>query len=771
MNNIENINQEIKNAKDVLFEKYPDILKGLDLSYQKEIDNALKDRWSANNLIKQINNFELEEQEQQKIIGTYLSILVAEKAFETDSEKGAEIWELLSNIPDILKEFIEKTIEKIKEIIKEIRANIDNVIKGKNTATVWVEIKWNQYQIFERKILVDAVSNIESNIERYMDREKELNEILNKINHHNEEVNDRSKQKQDFINNRRRDWDRNTYINTDGNHMSALSYQAMINQYNENINMCNDQLRFRRNEYKSAENSLLELGGRDIFRYINYLWDIKKEVNENWDPIYWINFKSYDEFISWLEWADFETTINIITVLQSIFENNHYNQDMLNIQKNFLKWVRSSFNAAWDSTTDEEDMRATLEWKNQNQYICKNFAILWARILERLWYQTSVDLCYVWVDHSYIMSQDPNTKMFFISTSVNGDWEVFQWRTPEEARFNYIVDLAKRNWIFNWFNWARIDNDGRLIWITYTQLEESVSNFFRGGMLPGETRNQNFWNWKTFDFKADIVWWITLNQFKFGAGWPKLHGRVGLTEFSTNNSHWVNLLAWGTANRDKLIVWPNSRFSIWDLKIKGKASLNADMTMPIFSTHKYLGSDLLENQFEEKAIGKRINYWPGAPHIRSNAVIWLSSSKPIWKTWEIWANAGITTEVTTPSQFQNFGIQTAWYYADIYWGGKFSEDLSLEWAAKYEKYFNIDKATVGIESQYKVDNTYKLIWLVNYEIERQTRNDQSFTDYWITAKIILENMQNNWWISMWYDKNKTPLGSSNNVWVSFTKKF
>jgi len=44
MNNIEQTRQEIQGAKNILFEKYPDILRGMDLSYQKEIDNALKDK-------------------------------------------------------------------------------------------------------------------------------------------------------------------------------------------------------------------------------------------------------------------------------------------------------------------------------------------------------------------------------------------------------------------------------------------------------------------------------------------------------------------------------------------------------------------------------------------------------------------------------------------------------------------------------------------------------------------------------------------------------
>ncbi len=476
------------------------------------------------------------------------------------------------------------------------------------------------------------------------------------------------------------------------------------------------------------------------------LWSFIQYVNSTKD-LYQKNLN----YLSVWEIQEFEKTV-VFTLadMQRVWSSDgNYNKDIIpsagttkdiNAFNNALEQLKKPI------PTDEQMFDQYNLWDNPNKIICRDFAIVTARIAKKLWFEAVAGTIEVGVSHAFTILRSPDTgKYYGISAdSVGWDSKIFEWSSLTEIRSTYQNHLIAL-WRAPHFWWVFLDDDGRVIGKWQSDIERRRSKDFLG------------WDTPTRLLKQSLGTDITLNQGKVGSidymslitqKWINIPGKIidsdiffrgGITRMGIGDST-VHAIDW----------WLGTKVTTKPLEIQegmtARAYIAADINLSIWHS-------------DQK--------WTQVPYISGNTVIGWELKYTSWK-WNFTTDLGTSYEFSWPNQMQHplMKILPSGEYV-IFSGEYHGDTANILGKAVFENYFNAQRKELSLWIRSKND-------MIGSIYTRETRNNipwfpQENTQevgLWIGGKL---KKDIDWKVETW--KINWPMGSSNSVNTWITIKF
>lgn len=384
--------------------------------------------------------------------------------------------------------------------------------------------------------------------------------------------------------------------------------------------------------------------------------------------------------------------------------------------------------------------------ENPNKIICRDFAVVTARIAKQLWFEAVAGTIEVWVSHAFTVLRSPDTgKYYGISAdSVGWDAKVFEWSSLAEIRSTYQNHLISLGRVPH-FGGVFLDDNGKVTGKWQSDIERRRSKDFLGWDTPTRLLKESLW--------TDI----TLNQ-----------GKVGSIDYTSLIAQkWINIPG-TTIDSDVFFRGGITRMGIGettvhavDVGMGGKLSTKPLEIREGMTARAYIAADM------NTSIWHSSEKWAQVPYISWNNVVGGELKYTSWK-WAFTTDLGKTYELSWPNQMQHpvMKLLPSGEYA-IFSGEYKWDSANILGKAVFENYFNTKRRELSLGIRTKND----LVWSV------YTRDTKSMVAWFPDTKTQEIGLWVGWSPKEGVDlkveagRKKWPFDSSNSVNAGISIKF
>ena len=383
---------------------------------------------------------------------------------------------------------------------------------------------------------------------------------------------------------------------------------------------------------------------------------------------------------------------------------------------------------------------------NPEKIICRDFAIVSARIGKSLWFEAVAWTIEVGVSHAFTTFRSKETWEYYAisADAVGGPAKVFQWNSLSEIRTSYqnhLISIGRAQH----FGWVFLDDTGKVLGKWQTDLEKRRAKDFLGWDMPTRLLSQwlntdislNKWNISGVDYTSLIA-----------KQWKAISGDIIDTDLFWRWA--ISRMSYGDGGANAIDIGVGTKISSKPVEISNG-----------FTARVYIAADM------NVSVWVSWEKWTQVPYLSGNSIVWWQV-KYVDKKWSLTTDLGKTYELSGPNQMQRplIKLLPSWEYAIFAWEYKW-ESMNILGRAVVENYFTSQRRelSLGIRTN---------AWYAGSIFQRNTKEwvpgfpseNRKETGVWVGGEI---NKSTSWNADI--TRKNWPNGSSNSVNAGIQVKF
>ncbi|MBX9809574.1 hypothetical protein K2X92_04265 [Candidatus Gracilibacteria bacterium] len=320
--------------------------------------------------------------------------------------------------------------------------------------------------------------------------------------------------------------------------------------------------------------------------------------------------------------------------------------------------------------------------ENPNKIICRDYAVVTARIAKQLGFEAVAGTIEVGVSHAFTVVRSPDTGTYYgiSADSVGGDTKIFEGKSLTEIRSNYQNHLLSLGRVPH-FGGVFLDDNGKVTGKWQSDIERRRSKDFLGGDTP------------TRLLKESLGTDITLNQGKVGSiDYTSLIAQKGINIPGTTIDS--DIFFRGGITRMGL---GESTANAVDMGIGAKLSTKPLEIREGMTVRAYIAADINASVGHSSEKGTQI------PYLSGNTVIG-GELKYVSGKWSFTTDLGKSYELSGPNQMQHplMKLLPSGEYA-IFSGEYKGDSANVLGKAVFENYFTTQRRELSLGIRTKND--------------------------------------------------------------------
>ena len=399
-----------------------------------------------------------------------------------------------------------------------------------------------------------------------------------------------------------------------------------------------------------------------------------------------------------------------------------------------------------DIPSDEQMFNQYTLGENPDKIICRDFAVVTARIAKQLWFEAVAGTIEVGVSHAFTVLRSPETWKYYGISADSVGWpsKVFEWNSLEEIRSNYQSHLLSE-WRPQNFGWVFLDDNGKVIGKWQTDLEKRRSEDFLGGDTP--TRLLNIKEWTDISFNNWKIGTIDYQSLILQNG-SKIEGEY--IDSETFFKWWIARMSMGSTDSHVLDIGMWSKLASKPVELSENTKVRA-----------YIAADINASVWHSEL------KWTQVPFISGNAVIGGELTYSAGK-WTFMSDLWKSYEISGPNQMQYpiVKLLPSGEYA-LFSGEYHGDSMNVLWKAVFENYFTSKRKELSLGIRTEND-------FVASVYSRDTENNianfpnEKIHEKWIGFGGPLKK-DVDWKLELW--KSNSPMWNEKSVQAGISIKF
>ena len=380
------------------------------------------------------------------------------------------------------------------------------------------------------------------------------------------------------------------------------------------------------------------------------------------------------------EYKEFEKNIIfILSDMQRVWAwDGNYNKNIIPTawKVGTIVALKNSLIQLWKSIPSDETMYN--QWSlgnNPEKVICRDFAIVSARIGKSLGFEAVAWTIEVWVSHAFTTFRSKETGEYYAisADAVWGPAKIFQWKSLAEIRSSYqnhLISIGRAQH----FGWVFLDDTGKVLGKWQTDLEKRRAKDFLGGDMPSRLLSQSL--------ETDI----SLNKWTIGGvdymsliaqKWTAISGDIIDTELFWRWA--LSRMSYGESGANAVDIGVWTKISSKPIEISSG-----------FTARVYIAADI------NMSVWFSWDKWTQIPYLSGNSIVWWQM-KYIDKKWVFTTDIGKAYELSWPNQMQYplMKLLPSGEYAIFTWEYK-GESMNILGRAVMENYFTSQRRELSL---------------------------------------------------------------------------